>query len=385
MARARYWVGLDVGADTMTCCIIDDDGGVVSDYCLANNAADLRAILKPIRKKVSMVALESGSFGTHLTRSLVRLGFPVAQFDARKASKFLGIRQNKTDKNDARGIAEIARVGQGVVSAVRLKTLEAQNLRSILATRQKLVRVRVAVEGIIRSLIRLNGGKFKRVTSANILVRNVTRELMRLRKDEKVDLRQEIEPMLSLCQTIRSYVQHTDERLRAIAEANSTCSRFMQIPGVGPICAISFYSAIDEPSRFKRSADVGAYLGMTPRMRQSGQSTSRLRISRMGSQMTRAHLVMAAGNHLQYADSAIREWGVALRDRAGAGRARVAVARKLAVVMLSMWKSGQDYISRPVGSRATELNFPCGEAAGLETEPEPGDDSDPDFGIGQAC
>ena len=105
----------------------------------------------------------------------------------------------------------------------------------------------------------------------------------------------------------------------------------------------------------------------------------------MGSQMTRAHLVMAAGNHLQYADSAIREWGVALRDRAGAGRARVAVARKLAVVMLSMWKSGQDYISRPVDSRATELNFPCGEAAGLETEPEPGDDNDPDFGIGQAC
>ena len=144
-----------------------------------------------------------------------------------------------------------------MVSAVRLKSIETQRLRSILATRQKMVRLRIAVEGMMRSLFRLNGGRLKRPTSANTLRRNVTQELLRLRKVEKVDLREDIEPMLELCQSMRSYVERLDERLKSMAELSPVCQRFMKIPGIGPVCALSFYSAVDEPFRFKRNADAG--------------------------------------------------------------------------------------------------------------------------------
>lgn len=384
MSRSRLWIGLDVGADTMACCVVDDDGKVVAEHSLPTCASALKAVLKPVRRRVNLIALETGSAGTHLARSLIQLGFPVSQFDARQTSKFLGISQNKTDKNDARGLAEIARIGHGVVSPVRLKSIENQKLRSLLVTRQKLVRLRIAIESMIRSLFRLNGGRLKRPTSASTLRRNVTQELSRLRKAEKIDLRGDIEPMLEMGQSMRAYLEHLDNRLSSIAELNPVCQQFMKIPGIGPICALSFYSAIDEPFRFCRNADVGAYLGLTPRIRQSGQSSSRLRISRMGNRMTRAHLVFSAGNYLRCENSAISSWGLALRERVGPGRARVAVARKLAVLMLAIWKSGREYEPYPAASPLFD-DLPSREAAGLETVAEPVDGNDPDWFAGQAC
>lgn len=347
MTRTHFWVGLDVGVDTTACCVIDDDGGVKLEERLPTSAAALKGILKPIRRKVSLIAIEAGSTSIHLARSLLRLGFSVSVFDTRQVSKYLKIRQNKTDRNDARGLAEIARTGRLVVSEVYVKDPEIQHLRSILVMRQSLLRMRIGAEGAIRSLIRLNGGRLKSANSAASLRRIVDGEVSRLRRSENVDLSQEIEPILKLSESLRLCLERSDRTLTATARQNSLCRQFMAIPGVGPICALSFYTAIGEPSRFRRNADVGAYLGMTPRVRQSGQTVARLRISKMGSRMTRTHLVTAAGIHLRWAESAMRDWGVALRKRAGAGCARVAVARKLAVTMLAIWKSGRPYEPYP--------------------------------------
>jgi transposase len=344
VARSRLWVGLDVGEDTTACCIVDDDGAVSLETLLPTNVVALKQILKPLRKRVSLVALETG---------FMSAGFAVSIFDARQVSKFLKIKQNKTDRNDARGLAEVARLGKDVVSGVHLKDVQLQHLRSALVMRQNLVRMRVAAEGAIRSLIRLNGGRLERVTSSANLRRNVTDALSRLRKSEKLDLREEIEPILALCESLRLYVEQSDKRLASTAKKNPECRRFMEIPGVGPICALSFYSTIGDPFRFKRNADVGAYLGMTPRVRQSGQSTVRQRISRMGNRMTRSHLVTAAVTHFRCGDSAIRNWGLALQEKAGRGRARVAVARKLAITMLAIWKSGRAYDPFPSGRSET--------------------------------
>lgn len=333
---------------------------------LATSATELRKALRPYRRRLRLIAMESGSTGTHLARKLLRLGFPVAVFDARQVSKFLGITQNKTDRNDARGIAEVARLGRQVVSEVRLKDAEVQHLRSALVMRQRLVRIRVAAEGAMRSLFRLNGGRLERARSARLLRRNVTQELARLRKVEKLDLRERVEPILTLCENLRVYLERLDKEIAASAQQNPVCQRFMEIPGVGPICALSFYTAIGEPSRFKRSADVGAYLGMTPRILESGQGTARLGISKMGSRMTRTHLVTAAMIHLRRGQSALCDWGLSLRERSGRGRARVAVARKLAIVMLAMWKSGRPYQPYP-SPYSPKHDLPLWEAAGLET------------------
>jgi transposase len=343
MARNRIWVGLDVGGEEMMACAIDENGEILFEQPLPTKAADLHALLKPRKRRIALIGLESGHYGTHLTRELRRLGYRVAVFNSRQASKFLQIRQNKTDRNDARGLAEVARLGQGSVSEVRVKSLECQRLRSSLVTRQRIVRLRVATEGAMRSLIRLNGGHLKSIWSASMLRRRVSAELERLRTVEKIDLTEDVEPLLGLAEAMRVYCEKLDEQLQKIAEEHPVCSRFLEIPGVGPICALSFYSAIEDPTRFSRNADVAAYLGMVPKVRQSGTTSVRLNISKMGSRMTRAHLVTAAMQHLRYADSTLQAWGVSTTERIGVARARVAVARKLAVTMIAIWKSGERY------------------------------------------
>jgi transposase len=356
MTRKPVWVGLDVGADQTSVCAVGDQGEVILEETAPTEPKKLHLLLKPLKRRIVTVALESGPYGMRLTRTLRELGYGVAVYDCRQASKFLSIRQNKTDTNDARGIAEIARVGGETVSEVRVKSVECQRLRSTLATRQKLLRLRVAAEGSMRSLFRLNGGKLKSSHSAAALRRNVHNELARLRKVDKIDLSEDVLPLLSLCEAMREYVEHLDERLDSMAEQHPVCRRLMEIPGVGPICALSFYSAVEEPTRFRRSSDVGAYLGLVPKVRQSGQSTLRMRISKMGSSMTRGHLGTAALQHLRYANSDVQIWGTGLAERIGKQRARTAVARKLAVTMLAMWKSGEPY--QRLRSEAATVDVP---------------------------
>jgi transposase len=264
-------------------------------------------------------------------------------FEARQASKFLAIRRNKTDKNDARGLADIARLGRGSVSEVRVKTPECQRLRSTLVTRQKLVQLRTAIEGNMRSLFRLNGGKLNSSYSAAALRRNVSEELRRLRRSEKIDLSEEIEPLLALSAAVRGYIEDLNQRLSKRAEEDPVCQRFLEIPGVGPITALAFYSAVDDPHRFRRNADIGAYFGLVPRVRQSGQSLTRTRISKAGDRLTRTYLTSAAQHHLKTADSSLALWGADLSERLRKPGVYVALARKLAVTMLAIWKSGEHY------------------------------------------
>ena len=343
MARTSLWVGLDVGADEMAVCGTDDQGTVLFEHTIASKAAALHALLKAQKRRIKVISLESGSFGIALSRSLRKLRYPVVMFEARQASKFLAIRKNKTDRNDARGLADIARLGRDSVSEVRIKTPECQRLRSTLVTRQKLIQLRIAAEGTMRSLFRLNGGKLNSSSSAAALRRNVSEEVRRLRRSEKIDLRDDIEPLLALSTATRAYVETLDEKLCKRAEEDPICRRFLEIPGVGPITALSFRCAVDDPCRFRRNSDVGAYLGLVPMVRQSGQSVASVRISKMGDTMTRVYLTTAAQHHLKHANSALASWGASLSERMRKRGVQVAVARKLAVTMLAMWKSGACY------------------------------------------
>jgi hypothetical protein len=146
----------------------------------------------------------------------------------------------------------------------------------------------------------------------------------------------------------------------------------LKIPGIGPICALSFYCAIGDPLRFRRSADVGAYLGLVPKIRQTGETTTKLRISKMGDAMTRGYLTTAALSHLRYGDTALSLWGTSLGERIGKRRAVTAVARKLAVTMIAMWKHNDSY--------DPGCGLPRG-AAGLETVNHQEDSNDPAHGI----
>lgn len=220
-------------------------------------------------------------------------------------------------------------------------------LRSQLVMRQHLVRSRVAAESAIRSVIRLSGGDVRTSTSIKKLRQNVITELARLQKAEGLDLFGIVEPVLSFCEQLRGHLTAVDQVLAKATTDIEVCQRFMAISGIGPIGALSFYTAIEEPARFKRNEDIGPFLGMVPRFKQSGPIVRRRGISRMGNKMTRQHLVNAASIHLRRGpeDGALRVWGESLRERLPAPKVRMAVARKMAVVMLAMWKDGSTYQS----------------------------------------
>lgn len=342
----RLWVGLDVGLHQTSVCVLNFAGEPVQEVILPTSVETMHGFLRPLRRgNIEVIAMEAGSIGTYLARGLDRLKYSVAVLEARQISKYLGITQNKTDRNDARNIAEVARSGRGIISEVLIKSVECQRIRSMLATRQHFVRMRVGSEASIAAQFHLYGGKMPRNRSAAMLRRNAISEMTRIRKEQKIDLRPDIEPVLSICESLRAYIEHLDRKFAEMAASIEICRRFMELPGVGPIIALSFYSAICEPHRFERCKDVGPYLGLVPRVRQSGGTVARLRISKMGNTLTRQHLATAAMIILRTTtkDSKLRRWGLELRERRGMGRARMAVARKLAIIMVAMWKRGTTF------------------------------------------
>lgn len=346
MANPSLWVGLDVGADTSRMCALDADLRKVVDRTVDSTAPAVIEALSPFGPSdLHEVAVESCAFSTHLVRRLRQAGFPVVVYHAGRVSKYLRVRNNKTDTNDARGLAELAKLGLPAVRRVHVKNPETQRLRSKLLFRHNLTRHRVAWEGMIRSLLRLHGGRLPHISSPERLQRLVCEQLDDLGQGSSAELATEVLPLLTLCVSLRRYLQQIESELIEFAEQDPVCSRLMTVPSVGPICALSFYTAIEDPSRFSRAADVGAYLGLTPRVLQSGQSLKHGRISRSGNKLTRAHLGMSAAVLLagRIHDFPLKEWGLRLAERAGRGKAKVAIARKLAVVMLAMWKNESSF------------------------------------------
>jgi transposase len=341
----RLSFGIDAGADAVSICALSHNGDVLGEAsceALAPTVIEKLAFLGGAPE--SVVGIEAGGCSTSLIRKLRSAGYSVRVLDTRRVSGFLKITQNKTDRNDARGIAEIIRLNNAAVPDVMVKTEAIQLLRSELVLRQRLVFQRVAVENALRGTFRLNGGKLSRVYSGAHLARMVNDELIRL-KTEGVDLEEVVAPVVSLLVALRQTLERSNRRLAHRAEELDVCRRFMTIPGVGSLCALSFYTAIENPQRFEQAADVGPYLGLVPKVNQSGNVLRVGRISRAGNSMTRTHLVTAATGMMKQADkdNDLRRWAMKIAERSGRGKARVALARKIATVMLAMWKSGEPF------------------------------------------
>ncbi|MDT9598650.1 IS110 family RNA-guided transposase [Sphingosinicella rhizophila] len=340
-----FWVGLDLGGRETKLCVVGAQGEVIHERYCPSDAEEIHAALSafPI-EQIQLVSVEAGG-GTHIVRRLRAFDYPVAIFEARTASKFLKIRRDKTDDGDARGLADLGRLGQSTVSRVRLKGLERQQLRSRLMVRHKLVRHRVAVDNVIRDLLTLYGGTWKR-TEATGGTRIWGQEQIELIKAaQNVDRTAELCPLIELSEALQSYLKETDKWLLKRAEGNPLCRRFMEIPGVGPICALSFYTAIEDPFQFPKTSSVGSFFGLAPTVSQSGTRETRKGISKMGSRLTRMHLFVAANTFFSRykEDAALRSWALGLAGRIGKKKAKIALARTLAMVMLAMWKDGSSF------------------------------------------
>ena len=341
----RFWAGLDVGVETTSLCVIDDRGEILREAVCPTKVKDVHqelAFMK--RRRFSKVGLEAG-VGTTLARGLRNLGYSVDIYEARQLSKFLRLRRNKTDAGDAFGIAQAGRLATPIVSKVHLKTFECQSLASRLAIRRHLIGARIRAVNQLCRQIESFGGRVRPCRTAKELHSAAEVQIREIFGRDPNALVMEFRYLLSQCEDLFHHQQCVDRELRRVALENDVCCRFMQIPGVGPICALTFYTAVGEPCRFRKSASVGSYLGLTPRLFESGLTHRMGRISKMGHKATRSLLVQASAQFMRRSgeDLELHAWASRIEGRRGRGRSRVALARKLAIVMLAMWKNGANF------------------------------------------
>lgn len=345
MKKKRLWAGVDLGVETASVCVIDDAGQVLHEGDCPSCAKDVRHALTGFRRtRFANVAFEAGT-GTHVARGLRSFGYPVELYETRQLSKFLRARRNKTDAGDARGIAEAGRISVSLVSKVYLKSLDSQALQSRLAIRRHLVRQRVAAVSMLGRQIELFGGRIRSSVRRVDFRAAAEAEIRKIGRITSTDLVEQLRYLADHCERLIAYQRSVDRELQQVAQENDVCRRFMEIPGVGPLCALTFYAAVDDPHRFSRSTDVGSYFGLAPRLHESGLVVKKSRISKMGNRNVRALLVQAASMYVMHCkqDAGLRDWALRLQERLSRTPSRIALARKLAVIMLAIWKSGDHF------------------------------------------
>jgi transposase len=332
-----HYVGLDVSLELTSICVIDEQGTVVwRGKCATDPDAIAGAIRRHARCLVR-AGLETGLLSNFLTRALRARSVPVVCLDARHAKAALRVQINKTDANDAHGLAQVVRTGW--FREIAVKSMDAQSLRLLLVARAQLVSQRQAIANTLRGLLKAFGHLVRK--GAGGLFAGRVREVC----DGNPALCAIVEPMLVVWQSLREQIRVLDGQLLKRAKIDPAARRLMSIPAVGVIVALAYVAVIDDPKRFSRSSTVGAYLGLTPRRYQSGDVDCAGRISKCGDGLLRAYLFQAANAIVtrKVTDSTLRRWGRGLVARIGLRRATVAVARKLAVIMHAVWKNDRDF------------------------------------------
>jgi transposase len=331
------FVGLDVSLRTTSICVVEANGSVVWEGKAESGPALLIKALIGWRGEIALIAIEACPLSEWLYGALVESDFRTMCIETRHAQRFLSSRPNKTDRSDARGIAEMMRLGH--FRPVHVKSKASQLLRTTLIARRKFADHMVAIEATIRGLLKVHGLKLGAVHRCTFAAR------METLLADAPELRLAIEPLLEARNMMRKQKALLDRRLGQIARKDEVCKRLMTIPGVGPVVSLAFKATIDDPARFKDSKAVAAHLGLTPRIYQSGEIDRSGHISKCGDRMMRHALYEAANSHLRISKkwSVVRAQGMKLAKRIGAKKACVAIARKLAIIMHRMWIDGTEF------------------------------------------
>lgn len=327
----EYYTGLDVSLKTTFISIINKKGEVVKEKEVESSVEAISEYLIMQDLNYEKIGIESGQLSIHLCKGLMAKGLPVECVDARHMGAALSARINKNDKNDARGIAQMLRVG--LYKVVQIKSDEACERKMLLGSRSQLVGVRQQLYGTVRGLLKIYGKKIRQRTGVSFII--AVRDYIRTINNNS---RVAMEAMLSSIEEIESSIETINIELKAIVKADLDCKLLMSIPGVGEITAITYKAALDNPGRFVDSETVGAYMGLTPKQYASGEVDRHGRISKMGPKECRNILYEAAQSLLVISKkkSKIKTWGLKLAKKKGMKKAIVATARKLAVIMHRM-------------------------------------------------
>ena len=332
------FAGLDVGDKATHVCVVDGEGLIVWRGVCATDPEVLASTLKRHAAGLGRVVLETGSLSAFLYHGLVEREIPAVCICARHAKGVLSTRTNKSDVHDAEGLAQLARTGW--FKAVHIKDSATHLDRAQLKIREQLIKAHHAMAGQLRGLLKLFGLRLGKVTTPGKRAERLEALLA-----QKPELRPVLAPLVASLAALEEQIAASSRSLKARAAADPVAARLMSVPGVGPITALTFKSSIEDPNRFARGRDAGAYAGLVPRRYQSGERDTRGRISKAGDPMLRSALYEAANNLLARVkrSSPLQAWGKALAQTKGAKRARVAVARKLAILLHRLWQSGASF------------------------------------------
>jgi len=332
-----HFAGLDVSVKETSVCIVDETGKIVREVKVASEPGALLAVLKNPAYCFKRIGLEAGPLSQWLFSALAEEELPVLCVETRHMRAVLKAQINKTDRNDARGIAQMIRVG--LYRPVHVKTLRSQKLRMLLTHRKLLQSKAIAVDNDLRGTLRNFGLKVGMVGAARFEAR--IKELV----ENLPDLAAMVEPLLVVRRVLREQMGVLHRRVLTVVRDDEVCRRLMTVPGVGSVVALTYRATVDVPARFRKSKSVGAVFGLTCSRDQSGERDRPGAISRCGDEMMRAMLYEAAQSMLVRSTrwSWLKAWAMQIAKRRGKKKAIVALARRLAVIMHRIWVDGTEF------------------------------------------
>jgi transposase len=333
----EHYAGIDVSLERSSVCVGEARGRIVREAKVASEPEALVVLLRQLGLPLARVGLEAGPLSQWLHAGLAGAGFEAVLLETRHVKAALSAMVVKTDRKDARGIAQLLRMGW--YRPVHRKSLSAQEVRALLVGRKLLQAKLRDVELSIRGILRGFGLKVGEVSRGRFAAR-----VEELAAGHEM-LGTVIGAMLRARDGLRAEFVRLHRRMLAIVRDDAVCRRLMTAPGVGALVAVTFKTAVDDPGRFRTAEAVGAHFGLTPKRYRSGETDATGGISKVGDAMVRTALYEAANVMLTRTSrvSALKRWAVEVARRRGAKRAKVALARKLAGVLHRMWADATDF------------------------------------------
>ena len=333
----EHYAGIDVSLELSSVCVVDGQGEIVKEAKISSEPEALVSFFKGLGFPMKRIGLEAGPLSQWLHAGLAQAGFETILLETRHVKAALSAMTVKTDRKDARGIAQLLRMGW--FRAVHAKSMGSQEVRALLVARKQLLGRLIDVELSIRGILRGFGLKVGPVTRRGFEARIL--ELV----TGQATLERITTAMLSARAALKAEYEKLHKAVLAIVREDAVCRRLMTVPSVGPLVAITYKSAMDDPSRIAKSKAAGALFGLTPKKYQSGEKDVTGGITRTGDEMVRTALYEAANVLLSRITrfSKLKRWGMDVAKRRGSKRAKVALARKIAVILHRMWVDGASF------------------------------------------
>lgn len=332
-------IGIDLGDKNHVACVIDHEGKEIAIKSIKNTKKSIEKFMHNFPN--SVVAIEACVHSPWISRFLENLSHKVYVANPRRL-RCIWDSEKKTDLRDARMLAKIARFDPELLYPIEHRSEEAQQDLQIIKARQTLVDTRASLINSVRSSVKVMGYRFNKSWSTKCFAKKAMEQL-------PVNMISALKPLLDTIQDLTDRITGYDKTIKNLAETKyPETKRLSQVQGVGPITSLAFILTIDDPNRFRKSRDIGAYLGLVPKRDQSGDTDKQLHISKAGDRYLRKLLVNCSQYILgQFGqESDLRHHGERLSSRGGKNarkRAVVAVARKLSVLLHSLWVSGEEY------------------------------------------